>query len=232
MFCPNCGKEVGDFDLTCEGCRYTLKDNDAKIKTTGLLVWSVIEMISCYTFIPGLVGLILWINSLKPAANRGDVEGAKKAKKRIKISLWIGVAIWVLIFVVIALLVAIPNAVDARDITGYSIEFSDATRIGQAVRVWYVDAISDPELDYDIPTEWELTAELDDIYNYTSVGTTKDGKDYYTAIQNAGGFAPRVLIGVSCTGEDLPPVSDVDGVTYDGNGSGVCYVEYIWDQIY
>lgn len=127
MFCKNCGSEVNESLLFCTNCGAPINNssNDAvsstsysavnepnynttvqsgePIKTTGLLVWSIIEIL-CVNFITGIIAIILYFVNLKPAVERGDREAALKSKKTIKIVLWIGIAL----AIVTIILTAIP----------------------------------------------------------------------------------------------------------------------------
>lgn len=126
MICKNCGGQMGDFDTFCPNCGASNAINTANtqysqnsyaqtstepIKTTGLLVWSIIEIVCCICPITGIIAIILWATLLKPAANRGDAVEAKKAKKPIKIVLWIGLILWAVVMI-INILIAYPMIKD------------------------------------------------------------------------------------------------------------------------
>ena len=145
MFCKNCGSEVNESLLFCTNCgapvnnssndavnstsysavnestNYTVQ-NGEPIKTTGLLVWSIIEIV-CFCFsiltgIAGLVSIILYFVNLKPAVERGDREAALKSKKTIKIILWIGIVLLVIgmiLSLVATVLVTLPMVNNASN---------------------------------------------------------------------------------------------------------------------
>jgi len=127
MFCKNCGSEVNESLLFCTNCGAPVNNsptndvlnsagysavneptqnsavqNGEPIKTTGLLVWSIIE-IFCVNFITGIIAIILYFANLKPAIESGNREAALKAKKTIKIVLWIGIALAILGIILMAI---------------------------------------------------------------------------------------------------------------------------------
>ena len=121
MFCKNCGTQLNDGTLFCTSCGAAINDepqtaansmnyntvsnatnynsqSGQPIPTTGMLVWSIIELL-CINFLAGLIAIILYCSSLKPAADKGDLEATQKAKKTMKIVLWIGIILSVLVFI-------------------------------------------------------------------------------------------------------------------------------------
>lgn len=115
MYCERCGTAVNPGMSACPNCGAAIANNQQvnygqqsqpQIKIAGFLVWSIIELV-CLSPIMGLIGIILYCTQLKPAADKGDVEGAKKAKKTLKIILWIGVALGVIIGIVVFPFIAV-----------------------------------------------------------------------------------------------------------------------------
>ena len=95
MFCKNCGSILNEGEQICSSCGETTNSdnqntsyinsdsNDCKnIPTTSLLVFSVLEIVSCFGFIPGLIALILYFSKLKPAIENGDKQAALKSKRQ------------------------------------------------------------------------------------------------------------------------------------------------------
>ena len=148
MFCKNCGSEVNESLLFCPTCGAPVSNTSngavnstsysavnqpnqnstvqsgEPIKTTGLLVWSIIE-IFCVNFITGIIAIILYFVNLKPAVERGDREAALKAKKTMKIVLWIGIALLIgtLVLITILMLIAavtIPMMSSTSGVGSYS----------------------------------------------------------------------------------------------------------------
>jgi len=142
MFCKNCGSEVNESLLFCTNCGAPVNNssNDAvnstsysavnepiqnntvqngePIKTTGLLVWSIIE-IFCVNFITGIIAIILYFVNLKPAVESGNREAALKSKKTIKIVLWIGIALFIVgivLSIIGIVLVTLPIINSASDV--------------------------------------------------------------------------------------------------------------------
>jgi len=153
MICRNCGGEIGDFDTTCQSCGTPVSNtqqssvgyeyqNNQPIKTTGLLVWSIIE-IFCVNTITGIIGAVLWATRLKPAADRGDIDAALKAKRNIKITLWIGIILSALIVPIICLLIAIPNFSGINTRMQVRADKTDAGHIAKATRIWYNEFLTD-----------------------------------------------------------------------------------------
>lgn len=95
-FCANCGSEVVNETITYQTNSYYQEQDPNKkpIKKTGLLVWSILEILSCISFLPGVIALVIWLVGLNPAISSGDEVKAKNAKLGIKCVLWIGVLIW------------------------------------------------------------------------------------------------------------------------------------------
>lgn len=142
MFCGNCGASVNDGMQTCPNCGagianngysqpvnnmnyydqntgYQATENKPEVKTTGLLVWSIIEL-CCVNTITGIIGLVFYFTQLKPAIERGDMAEVARAKRNIKITLWIGLGLFlvVLALMIIPLIVAVvlPMANNTRDL--------------------------------------------------------------------------------------------------------------------
>lgn len=129
MFCGNCGGPIDEGMTFCSYCgsnvnvaqavnsNYTQQVNNPQpIKTTGLLVWSIIETL-CIFPITGIIGLILYFTQLRPAAKRGDIEESCKAKKAMKIVLWVGLVLFILgIIITLAVAIIIPMTLMSNDI--------------------------------------------------------------------------------------------------------------------
>ena len=113
MFCKNCGNPLNEMEKFCTNCGFKVADEPIAyqtnsyyqeqqptkkpIKKAGLLIWSILEILSCLSFLPGLIALIIWCVSLKPAAASGDETRARRAKTAIKCTLWIGIALWIIV---------------------------------------------------------------------------------------------------------------------------------------
>lgn len=119
MFCRNCGKEVNSGDVFCNNCGATIEgnfnninsnsiDSNKVFKSTGILVCSIIQIL-CMPFITGVIALVLFFSSFRPAVKRNDVQMASEAKKNIKMVLEIGFIIDGIIIFLSLLLVLIPN---------------------------------------------------------------------------------------------------------------------------
>jgi len=144
MFCKNCGSEVNESLLFCTNCGAPVNNssndtvnstgysvvnepiqnstvqNGEPIRTTGLLVWSIIELVCCVSPLTGIIAIILYFVNLRPAVERGDREAALKSKKTIKIVLWIGIALAILgtILISVPLIIAVmlPIVNSASDV--------------------------------------------------------------------------------------------------------------------
>lgn len=132
MFCENCGSKLDDFSGVCPNCNVVTGGQQfsgdsfntqyyqqpvQEIKTTGILVWSIIELL-CVNMIAGIIALILYFTQLKPAAEKGDINGAQKSKKTIKIILWIGIGLWILVFLASIAILALNVAAVANTTKG------------------------------------------------------------------------------------------------------------------
>ena len=265
MFCKNCGASMGDFDTTCPNCGANYggasypnfgESNKEPIKTTGLLVWSIIELL-CVNMIAGIIALILWCTKLKPAADNGDVVAANKAKKPIKIVLWAGLIFTIILSFILALLIAVPNFSGIQDRMAVRADKATAAQIGKAVRVWYTDATYST-LGFDVEeveNDFVRLDEIDGIENYiidskpTSYmwgkGESEDGAYYVTMIDEDEPSQSRIVVAIGPEDLNEVPRSDrnfyktfeknLDGidssdVTYDGSGSGIAYLEYSSDS--
>ena len=253
MFCKNCGASMGDFDTTCPNCGANYGgvsqtnfggNNKEPIKTTGLLVWSIIELF-CVN-IAGIIALILWCTKLKPAADNGNVAAANEAKKPIKIVLWVG-----LIFSFIIMLIAVLSLSGTQQRMQTRADKATAAQIGKAVRIWHTNATTYSTLDFDIEgLENDLVRldEIDGIEDYissvcepTSYMRGKDGAAYYvTMIDEDEPSQSRIVVAIGPENLNEVPKKDksfyatfnrsleqfgTSEVTYDGNGSGVAWVE-------
>ena len=266
MFCKNCGATMGDFDTICPNCGASSAGNaqysqanyggssSEPIKTTGLLVWSIIEIL-CVNVITGIIGLVFWITKLKPAADRGDVVEAYKAKKSIKTVLWIGIAISVLLvvlYLVFVMLIAVPNFSGIQENMQVRADKSTAAQIGKATRIWYVEAMSEPNSNANVDEVKDGLVRLDEIegiddyiiymtpISYRPDNTMEDSA-YYVTIINEDDIenekivvviGPENLYGVSRKDKTYNKIfnKDLDGLNandanYDGNGSGIAYIE-------
>lgn len=134
MFCENCGSRLDEMTGTCPNCNSVFGASQTysnsfdveyqqhpsqEIKTTGILVWSIIELL-CINMIAGVIAFILYFTQLKPAVESGDLNGVQKSKKTIKIILWVGIVLWVLIFLggfaITAFLFMVPNMNSTKDL--------------------------------------------------------------------------------------------------------------------
>ena len=136
MFCENCGAQVIDGVNNCPNCgasvissnfsAYNSNPSNPEVKTTGLLVWSIIE-ICCINTITGIIAIILYFVQLKPAIERGDMVGVAKAKRNMKIALWVGLGLFlvIMLFFGVAVITAVmlPMVNSTRNTT---YEFNDA----------------------------------------------------------------------------------------------------------
>ena len=101
MICENCGSAVNEGDKICSSCGMQVSNTQASnesfvpMKTTGLLVWIIIELFISPIF--SIISLILYFISLQPAINSGNLELAKQKKKTIVILLIVGLVISILL---------------------------------------------------------------------------------------------------------------------------------------
>lgn len=150
--CPNCGAAIANNQQVNYNMNYG-QQSQPQIKTAGFLVWSIIELV-CLSPIMGLIGIILYCTQLKPAADKGDVEGAKKAKKTLKIILWIGVALSVIIGIVFFLLTiaaVLPMVKSSRNTGGTTIDDLDGT----SALIESIQNSDDYDYDYDFEdSDW------------------------------------------------------------------------------
>ncbi len=161
MYCERCGTAVNPGMSACPNCGAAIANNQQvnygqqsqpQIKIAGFLVWSIIELV-CLSPIMGLIGIILYCTQLKPAADKGDVEGAKKAKKTLKIILWIGVALGIIGIVVFLFTIAavLPTVNSSRDIGGTTIDDLDGT----SALIESIQNSDDYDYDYDFEdSDW------------------------------------------------------------------------------
>lgn len=262
MICKNCGVTMGDFDTFCPNCgasanagtQYSQvnygENSSEPIKTTGLLVFSIIET-CCINFITGLIGIVLWAVKLKPAADSGDVVEAKKAKKLIKIVLWIGLILSLLLIIVVPMLIAIPNFSGIQKRMTVRADIATASQIGKAARIWCVDAIMEPE-EYNVDEVRNGLVRIDEMRNFDNYvstsqvpmykvdGTIENGAYYVTIINEDEPINEKIVVAIGPENLYLASQKDksfnetfnknLDGIdstdiTYDGKGSGIAYIE-------
>lgn len=65
------------------------------VDATLWIILSVIEIVTCCSIIPGIIGLIFGINA-NSKKNRGDFEGARSDAKNAKLAVLIGLGLFVL----------------------------------------------------------------------------------------------------------------------------------------
>ncbi len=261
MFCKNCGAPMGDFDTTCPNCGANYGgvsqtnfggNNKESIKTTGLLVWSIIELL-CVNIPAGIIALILWFTKLKPAADKDDAVAANKAKKPIKIVLWLGL-IFTIIIITLLSLIAVHNLSAVQDRMQVSADKAMAAQIGKAVRIWHTDATMDPiNLNFnveDVENDFVRVDEIEGFEEYMDImdnepicygkSIGKDGAYYATIINEDKLSQIKVVIAIGPKELNEVPKKDksfyatfngnleefgTSEVTYDGNGSGIAWVE-------
>lgn len=252
MFCKNCGSLVNDGEGFCPSCGTIMGASDnvssgrVEIKTTAFLVFSIIELI-CVNQIFGLISLILYCTKLKPAADAGDVEGANKSKKTIKILLIAGLVLSLVVALAMFgmfALIAIPNFGGMQGRMETRADLTTAAQVGKAVRVWYTEATIEGKYDYERFTEsFVRIDELDGFESYadiyiepSSYGYGEEDGAYYATVTDEG---PSGKIVVAIGPENLYSAKDDYGiwdtfyddidenveVTYTGGGSGIAYVE-------
>lgn len=249
MFCEKCGSLVNDGEAFCSNCGAGMNEsskvnnNSADIKTTSILVFSIIELI-CVNQLFGLISLILYFAQLRPAIDRGDVENAKKSKKTITILLIIGLVLNVLAIMAITALIFIPNFSGIQARTEVRYDMVSASQVGKAVRMWYTDATTGAGYDYDNFTDsFVRIDELDGIELYVDPDLEPrsygyDGEDgaYYATVTDEG---PSGKVVVAIGPENLYSArgdygladtfyGDIDEnveMTYTGGTSGIAYVE-------
>ena len=255
MICKNCGMQVNEFDSNCPNCGTSVDSenfsqdygsntyNHPPIKTTGLLVWSIIELI-CLSPIFGLTALILYFVKLKPAVDSGNINEAIKSKRTIKILLWVGVALGIIPLLLIMMLIAIPNFSGIQDRMEVRADKATAAQIGKAVRIWYTEAMFEPEVDYNTEEVEDGFVKLDDIENIeyyvdnyltpTSYSDRKgrrvESQDYYVTIINEEERSEaKVVVAIASETDNLNRILgniDVNDVAdYDGSKAGIAYIE-------
>ena len=246
MFCKNCGSLVNDGETFCTNCgsvmdeRPKANNNSAEIKTTAILVFSIIELI-CVSPIFGLIALILYFVQLRPAINAGDIEEAKKSKKLIKIFLWIGLILNVGA-ILLVMLIAIPNFSGIQGRMETRMDMTNAAQIGRATSIWYYEAVLSGEYEYkNVENSFVKLDEVDglDMYvdTYMVPDTYSENGAYYVTIVGEEHNNPKAVVAIgpenlySARGDyGLSDTfyGDIDEnveVTYTGGTSGIAYVE-------
>lgn len=100
-------------------------ENCSDIKTTSLLVFSILEILCCGpATLFGIISLVFWLAKLNPAVKRGDREVALSTKKTIKILLWVGLGIGILVFIG----VFIFNLIVGMSVMNASLEMLDSSK--------------------------------------------------------------------------------------------------------
>lgn len=261
MICRNCGREVNDLNRLCPGCGASVvpenteyysqnynqsysqgySQNSQPIKITGLLVWSIIELV-CLSPIFGLVALILWITKLKPAVESGNTNEALKAKRTIKILLWIGIALGIIPLILI-FLIAIPNFSGINTRMQVRADISTAAQIGKSTRIWYVEALSDPSIDVNYEEVEKGFVKLDEIegleeYMFATEptsyrnrrGNLVENQSYYVTIINEDEpTESKIVVAIASESDNLNRIyrneDDIDTANYDGTEAGIAYIE-------
>lgn len=266
MICRNCGATMGDFDTFCPNCGASITTNNYEgnntdytasqtveqpIKTTALLVFSILEL-CCINPITGLIAVILWATKLKAAVDRGDITEALKTKRIIKIILWVGLALSLVFPLLLMMIIMVPNFSGVQSRMEVRTDVATAAQIGKAARVWYVEGITYPELDYNLDEVEKSFVRVDEINDFENffdynisipssykIGRNKEEAAYYVTIINeddSDGGRFVVAIGpedlysaprkdqtlVETFYENLDYIAEVN---YDGSGSGIAYIE-------
>lgn len=256
MICKNCGMEVNDFSTNCPNCgAYVAGDsnmygnntyqnsNQAPIKTTGLLVWSIIELV-CLSPIFGLIALILYFVKLRPAVDSGNINEIMKEKRTIKILLWVGIGLGVIPILLIMMLVAIPNTAGIVQRQRVRTDIIMAEQVCSVVRAWYVDAKLDPMFSYNTEEVENGFVKLDEIdgidtYIFTeyiptsyidNTGTSSISQHYYATIINEDESGEeKVVVAIASEDDNLNRIyndeDDISVANYDGIGVGIAYIE-------
>lgn len=260
MFCENCGSSVNPGNMTCPNCGMPVttntyfSDNPLEVKTTGLLVWSILELV-CLSPLFGLIALILYFTSLKPAVASGDLGLVYKSKRTIKTLLIVGLVLGLLLPLVIVFLVAVPNFSGIQGRMQVRADMATAAQIGKAVRFWYTDVSIDPDLAIEANEEdlenkfvrldkilllddYLYTEQVPSSYEPNGIGV-QESAAYYVQIINAG-IPNEEKVVVAIGPEDLYDFNSEDNslsktfyrtlkepieTNYDGTGSGIAYVE-------
>ena len=230
MICRNCGNEVNDLNRLCPRCGASVvpenteyytqnyaqsySQNGQPIKATGLLVWSIAELV-CLSPIFGLIALILWFVKLKPAVESGNINEALNAKRNIKILLWVGIALGIIPLILIMLI----------------------------ARIWYVEAQSDPTLGINYEDVEKGFVKLDEIegfeeYMYVTEptscrdrrGNLIENQNYYvTIINEEEPTYSKVVVAIASEDDNLNRIyrdeDDIDSADYDGTEAGIAYIE-------
>lgn len=257
MYCKNCGAMLEEGAYMCPTCGEQIIGASSnvisgnpigeEVKSTGILVFSIIELFCC-NFICGLISVILYFLKLKPSVESGNIEEAKKSKKTIKIVLWLGL-ILNLVIILLLMLISIPNFSGTQSRMQVRADTATAAQIGKAIRIWYTDAITDPDADFDyedFEDRFVRIDEIEGIINYVDPslfpssyfdkkGMKMDGAYYATLSGEEGrekvvvAIGPRELYNYTNDSrvyetfyEDIEEITETD---YTGIGSGIAYVE-------
>ena len=250
MICRNCGTEVNEGYEACPFCGGSLVQNvinngqNNEIKTTGLLVFSIIELV-CLSPIFGLIALILYFAQLKPAISRGDIVGAKKSKKSIFTLLIVGIILNVVMSFVVIVLILIPNFSGIQSRSQISTDRATAAQVGKAVRIWYTEAQFGGMYEYkSVEDGFVRIDKIDGLEDYVAPDVSplsygmknEEGAFYATIIGEDNGFS-KVVVAIgpenlynsgtdSNVGETFyQDIEDGASVTYTGVESGIAYVE-------
>ncbi|MBP3284986.1 MAG: hypothetical protein J6M02_05760 [Clostridia bacterium] len=93
MFCGHCGTALNGDETVCPNCQNPVNSNKAqveaqiynspeeiktKIGATGLLVWSIVELICCNQIF-GIIALVLYCTLLQNEIKAGNLQGAMNA---------------------------------------------------------------------------------------------------------------------------------------------------------
>lgn len=250
MICKNCGMEVNDFSTNCPNCgAYVAHNSDmygnstyqqssqTSIKTTGLLVWSIIELI-CLSPIFGLIALILYFTKLKPAVDSGNINEAMQSKRTIKILLWVGIALSIIPILMMIILVAIPNFSGIHGRMEIRADKATAAQVGKAVRIWYTDDIVDAGIDYnceEINDGFVKLDEMESLDQYLDVTLAPSSyRDRYGKITEADYYVAmtdddKIVVAIASEEDNLNSIfrriDSTDEADYYGMEAGIAYIE-------
>ena len=250
LICPNCGASVSNAQAFNA---QAFNVQPVQMKTTKLLVFSIIEAI-CINPIFGFIAVILYFASLQPAINSGNLTLAQQRKKTIQIILLIGLSLFLVSLFLIApiMLVAIPNYSGINATMQVHSDKIEDQNIGRLARIWYTEAQQDVMIDEitndeDIEEGFVRVDQMDGfelhIAPYTKPksyrnddGSIEDSA-FYVRIINPGDISSEKIV-VAIGPENLTRNADEKTneifyqelelpiyTTYDGNGSGIAYIE-------